>query len=341
MNPSSRVRFLEAFLFLILLTSIVVASNHCNLSMSHSKPKRCAQIVLPAEPALIRSPPLSGAKKDSPRGFSTPRSTPDEPLPHKCSHAKSVQFGVTQAAEYDLGAPAAKFTPLPAEVARERFPLTNKKEEEEGEEEEIAETKVNSAMLAEWENDFDSLVDDSEESEQESSRSSRKRQSSKRDRSHKKHSKSKGSSSKRSERRRSSAFCSPGQAKVLYDPASDGESASDVTTPDKQSTAMVLDDMADLSMKSPVQTKQHETRQDSSSQQELSQESAAISPVVARNLAVESPADIATDEATKNNVEPTTAVPHESPAAPQLLKKRKKVRQRLCLFLFCLDRVSC
>lgn len=309
--------------------------------MSHSKPKRSAQthaqILLPTEPALLRSPPLPGARKGSPQGFSTPRSSPDEPLPHKCSHAKSVQFGVTQAAEYDLGAPAAKFTPLPAEIARERFPLTNKKEEE-GEEEEIAETKVNSAMLAEWESDFDSFVDHSEES----SRSSRKRHSSKKDRTHGRHSKSKGSSSTRSERRRSSAFCSPGQAKVLYDPASEGASSSttDVTTPNKQSTAVVLNDMADLSMKSPVQMNQHETQQDSSGHQGLSQESSVMSPVVARNLAVESPTDIVTDEATKDTVQPITVIPHESPATNQLPKKRKKVRQRFSVHLSCKGRVS-
>ena len=310
--------------------------------MSHSKPKQRTQtqahLLLPTAAALLQSPTSLGVnKRTSPQGFSTPRSSPDDdPFPpHKCSHAKSVQFGTTQAAEYDLEAPAVKFTPLPAEIARERFPLTRQTEYEEGEEEEIAETKVNSALLAEWEGDFDSFVeeeevDDDEEEKQakerELPRHGRKRHSSKRDRSNRRHSKSGGSSnSKRSERRRSSAFCSPGQAKVLYDPDSDTEA-----TPNKKSSAAMLDHMADLSMKSPAQAQpSNEPERDDarSNHQKLSEESADVSPVVARNLAIESPpSTLGTEEATMVDVKPHTVAPHESPPMVKMPQKRKKVR---------------
>ena len=294
-------------------------------SLSHSKPKRNthvhAQILLPPESALLLSPPLFGANKDdSPQGFSTPRSSPDDPAPYKCSHAKSVQFGVSQAAEYDRDAPSAKFTPLPAEIAQERFPLTNKKDEnDDAEEEEIAETKVNSAMLAEWDSDFDSLMDEDEEDD--ASRSSRKRHSSKKDRhhKHKKHPKSNNSSARRSDRRRSTAFGSPGDSKVLYDPASDA-----VSTPDKQST-LVLDDLAELSMKSPPEGERHETHQHN--HQELSQES-VMSPVVARNLSAESHSDGGLAMCT---VEAKTLLHDEAPV--QQFEGRRKVRSRFCTLI--------
>lgn len=168
----------------------------------------------------VQSPPPN--KPHSPL-FSTPKSSPDElllqPQP-KCPHSKSVQFGVAQAAEYDLDAPSGRFTPLPFEIAQERFPLTAQKQEEK-EGQEIAQTKENSAMLAEWEEDFDVLADDDKEDgdEEKSPKHHRKRHHSKRQRSSKRHRKG-----NRSERRKSSAFCSPHSEKALYDPATDSDS---------------------------------------------------------------------------------------------------------------------
>jgi len=139
--------------------------------------------------------------------FSTPKASPLEQQGcqafHKCSHAKSVQFGTAQAAEYDL-APSAKFTPLPADIVQKRFPLTNKLEENEGEQEEIEETKENSAMLAEW----DQFGGGGKRHTSKKRRSAEKK--------HRKHTRS-----DRSERRQSHSFVSPGNSRALYDPASE------------------------------------------------------------------------------------------------------------------------
>lgn len=236
-------------------------------SLSHSKPKTNAQILLPPESALLQSPTLQAPSSDSPI-FSTPKSSPADLalLPqHKCSHSKSVQFGTTSAAEYELDAPSRKFTPLPAEIASKRFPLTEKKENDD-KEEEIAETKENSAMLAEW----DSVFDDDEENE---SPRRRKRHSSKKHRSQKKHRKS-----FRSERRQSSTFCSPSNSVALYDPTQD---AND--TPEKQNA--VMDDLASLSMTSPAP--QHQLSEDHTGNQNSGTEFLSFSPVVARRLSSE------------------------------------------------------
>ena len=241
-------------------------------SLSHSKPKRNvnAQILLPPASALLQSPPPSGSNAAT--MFSTPTSSPhDAPVP-KCSHHKSVQFGVSQAAEYDLDAPSQRFTPLPFEVAQQRFPLNVKNDETEGEE--IAETKENSAMLAEWEQDFDSLIDDGENDEEGKSPKHRKRQHSKRQKSSKRH--RKGS---RSERRRSSTFCSPHNAKALYDPTHDADS-----TPEKQKAA-VIDNLASLSVKSPSPQQAFSQRTDSAG--ECDERAPSLSPLPSRRLSTE------------------------------------------------------
>ena len=229
-----------------------------NISLSHSKPKRKAnahtKIMLPPTSALLKSPPVATAGSPV---FSTPRSSPDDIIAnhpqHKCSHNKSVQFGCAQAAEYDIDAPSAKLTPLPPDVAQQRYPLTYSREEHE--EEEVAETKENSAVLAEW----DSLMDDSdceddeEESQMAAAKPKRHHPSIKRrSNSNKKHRKD-----NRSDRRRSGSFSSHplNNSRALFDPSLDDDDdhfMDSSITPEKNTNAGVLDTMASLSMASPA-----------------------------------------------------------------------------------------
>ena len=81
------------------------------------------------------------------------------------SELKSVTYAsLASAAEYELDCPPMELTPLPSEVAKERFPVSEPVEESP---EKVAteETKHNTAILAEWEDTFDSyLSSDDEES---------------------------------------------------------------------------------------------------------------------------------------------------------------------------------
>jgi hypothetical protein len=64
-----------------------------------------------------------------------------------------VQFGLPQAAEYEIDEPPQSLTPLPSHVTRARYSM-DQKEETQVEEELTHETKQNSALLEEWEEDF-------------------------------------------------------------------------------------------------------------------------------------------------------------------------------------------
>lgn len=113
--------------------------------------------------------------------FRTPSNSPpeDSAVMKKSTCTKTVQFGMAFAAEYVKDCPPKELTPMPTELAKERFPLTEPPRQEEATEE----TKHNSATLAEWDDDFESYLssDDEDESssgeELESMLFSRKRKS--------------------------------------------------------------------------------------------------------------------------------------------------------------------
>lgn len=97
--------------------------------------------------------------------FETPSNSPDDNVvvAHKRSTTcKTVQFGTPSAAEYETDGPPKELTPMPSEVAKERFPLTAPVQKEA-----TRETKSNSATLAEWDNDFDSYLNNSDDDEDE------------------------------------------------------------------------------------------------------------------------------------------------------------------------------
>jgi hypothetical protein len=162
--------------------------------------------------------------------FETPSNSPDDDtvvVVHKSTSSKSVQFGTPSAAEYDKDGPPKELTPMPSEVAKERFPLTAPVQEEATEE-----TKCNSATLAEWDNDFDSYLndddDDEEDDELETMLFSRKS-------------------------RRSSGFFSPDAASLLLPSSSSPDEDDDSTMMQQQEQDYCCDvNMASLAVRSPV-----------------------------------------------------------------------------------------
>jgi hypothetical protein len=161
--------------------------------------------------------------------FETPSNSPDDDtvvVVHKSTSSKSVQFGTPSAAEYDKDGPPKELTPMPSEVAKERFPLTAPVQEEATEE-----TKCNSATLAEWDNDFDSYLnddDDDEDDELETMLFSRKS-------------------------RRSSGFFSPDAASLLLPSSSSPDEDDDSTMMQQQEQDYCCDvNMASLAVRSPV-----------------------------------------------------------------------------------------
>lgn len=144
------------------------------------------------------------------------------------SHSKKVQFGQTSAAEYERDGPSGQLTPLPKEVAEERFPVTERQQTS-PERKETEETKQNSAILAEWEQDFDSYLgssDDDDETEEEEDLElmlfSRKRS-----------------------RRESSIFCPAGRKGALLLPD------ADETTEQRDDSVAVSNTLATLAVDSP------------------------------------------------------------------------------------------
>eukprot|EP00978_Attheya_sp_CCMP212_P035364 scaffold153556_cov45-Attheya_sp.AAC.2 len=93
-------------------------------------------------------------------------STPTETrkIEHQTSDEKRiVKFGFPSAAEFDTNQPTVQLTPLPSDFVRERFPVEEKVESPE-EEEFHRETARNAAVLAAWEDDFDSYLEDEDQS---------------------------------------------------------------------------------------------------------------------------------------------------------------------------------
>jgi len=94
--------------------------------------------------------------------YSTP--SPGESLSPAMTPSRKVQFGHSMAAEFIAEEPTGALTPMPIDVARERFPIEQKNNTQE-ELAETAETKCNTSILSEWEQDFDELIKDDDDEE--------------------------------------------------------------------------------------------------------------------------------------------------------------------------------
>jgi hypothetical protein len=157
-------------------------------------------------------------------------------------------------------------------VAQRRFPLTGKRKGEDAEEE-IAETKENSALLAAWEDDFDNLLEDDDDDSAEP----QKRHTSRRQRSDKK----KNRRSNQFNRRRCSSFLPPRNGQPLY--ASEFDTTDDGTR--ENSSLVVMDNLTCLSVESPsaaLQSSEHEQEYNVCDDRSVSP-----SPVLARRLSQE------------------------------------------------------
>jgi hypothetical protein len=87
--------------------------------------------------------------------------TNSKPKPH---HTSAIKFGINTAAEFHMSQPTTEMTPIPLSEVEQILPL-NDKEDEAAKEEHVhsRETAKNVAMLAEWDDDFDSFVEDSDD----------------------------------------------------------------------------------------------------------------------------------------------------------------------------------
>ncbi len=87
-----------------------------------------------------------------------------KPKSHHLPHTTSaVKFGANSAAEFDNSLPTTEMTPIPLSVVQDIFP-SNVQDDEKAQEEHghSRETARNVAMLAEWDDDFDIIVEDSD-----------------------------------------------------------------------------------------------------------------------------------------------------------------------------------
>ena len=207
-----------------LYSALLIRNSFCCSLSSRKQP--VTQSVTLETPTLNRlsiDNPATAELPNQPNAFETPSNTPPDVIIKKKETSKMVQFGIASAAEYELDRPPKELTPMPSEVAKERFPLSEPSQEQP---EATQETKHNSALLAEWDNDFDSYLssdDDDDESsteELESMLFSRKRQN-----------------------RRSSGFFTPDTSCLLLPEDNDDSQDSDLS-PDIN--------MASLAVQSPL-----------------------------------------------------------------------------------------
>lgn len=103
----------------------------------------------------------------TPVGLRTPkRGSPGSERPASLLGGRpNVKFGISQAAEFDSARPAFELTPLPTEEAGARFPVEMAQETPE-QTVHSRQTKDNSATLAEWEDAFDSFLEEDGEGQQ-------------------------------------------------------------------------------------------------------------------------------------------------------------------------------
>ena len=95
--------------------------------------------------------------------YSTP--SPGQSSSSPTTPSRKVQFGDSMAAEFISEEPTVALTPMPVEISRVRFPIDETVSTKE-EEAETEETKSNTSILSEWEEDFDDYIDDDEDDDE-------------------------------------------------------------------------------------------------------------------------------------------------------------------------------
>eukprot|EP00985_Skeletonema_marinoi_P024065 scaffold16474_cov99-Skeletonema_marinoi.AAC.2 len=107
-------------------------------------------------------------KQEAGEDDKTPKNNVTRLPPSTITRGQSaVKFGANVAVEFDLDMPTTEMKPMPSNIVQVRFPNDKKETEKDVENEEFSrETARNVSMLAEWDDDFDSIIDnDSDEEE--------------------------------------------------------------------------------------------------------------------------------------------------------------------------------
>ena len=150
------------------------------IHLVYSLSKTTIETPLHLTEGMVMSPTLDNLKAAS---YRTPQSSPkyqslgDE---NDSSNARNVQFGPTRVVEYEANDPSLTMTPMPADEAARRYP-TEMKAQTEAETSLLLETKENTALLDEWDDQEDyssedlgfSLIEQSDDSSDEEHVSSR------------------------------------------------------------------------------------------------------------------------------------------------------------------------
>ena len=152
-----------------LQTNTHSITHFLSCSLSSTKKRNNAIVNITIQTPTIYSRPnhhsitISNPNDIAPlSAYSTP--SPGESLSPAMTPSRKVQFGHSMAAEFIAEEPTGALTPMPIDVARERFPIEQKNNTQE-ELAETAETKCNTSILSEWEQDFDELIKDDDDEE--------------------------------------------------------------------------------------------------------------------------------------------------------------------------------
>jgi hypothetical protein len=133
---------------LLVLTVVVLP-----FSLSSTKKKKDHQdqqyqpesLHMTMEPVISAQPQTTTPLPNKPEPYSTP--------------SPKVKFGDSMAAEFISEEPTVSLTPMPAEVSRLRFPIDEVAQTKE-QINETEETKSNTSILQEWDDDFDEYLKD-------------------------------------------------------------------------------------------------------------------------------------------------------------------------------------
>ncbi len=139
------------------------------LSLSTKKTNRPTENASSMTPRKIfnLSPSMEASKSDECKDDKTPKNNVTR-LASSCTITRgqsAVKFGTNSAAEFDLEMPTTEMKHMPPNVVQEFFPNDKVETEKDIADDEFSrETARNVSMLAEWEDDFDTIIDnDSDE----------------------------------------------------------------------------------------------------------------------------------------------------------------------------------
>mmetsp|Transcript_14018 Transcript_14018/g.25300 ORF Transcript_14018/g.25300 Transcript_14018/m.25300 type:complete len:1244 (+) Transcript_14018:189-3920(+) len=155
------------------------ASNNNNTSMTPRRILHHSPMVTTSDkntnmPTMLEETPHlstptedTNEKDDTNDDGTTPKNNMTRLPPTRARTQSAVKFGHNKAAEFDFLQPITEMTPIPSAVVQRIFPSDIKETEKEVEEQGVSrETARNVALLAQWDDDFDSIIGEDEEEEE-------------------------------------------------------------------------------------------------------------------------------------------------------------------------------